>query len=156
MKLRLLLLPLFLLFSINSMFAVKTATVPTEKEAVSITDLRQEPTKKQKKSGFFQRILEKKIVKKITKKLGLADEDRTKRSGNLFGLLATIFGVLGLILLFTQLGLVGILFGIAAFVLGLIGIKRDDSITLGIVGTILGGLMVLLFLIAIVFLASLL
>lgn len=155
MKLHIFLLPLFVLFSINSMFAVKTATVPAEKEAVSINEVQPKSTKNQRKTGFFQRILEKKIVKKFTKKLGNAEDDKTKKGGNTFGLLATIVGAIGfLIMLFSQvpvIALLGLILGISAFFLGLVGIKRDESKTLGIVGVILGGLTVFIYLISIAF-----
>lgn len=155
MNFKLFLLPLLLLFSINSLFAVKTTTATTEKENSALVTV--QPKKEKKKSGFFQKILEKKFVKKITKKLGISDHAPNKASGVLFGILATSLGVLGIILLFIPpLGLIGLLMGIAAFVLGLIGIRRDNKIALSLIGTILGGLMILLIILAVALFATLL
>ncbi len=74
--------------------------------------------------------------------------DVAKRGGggrNTYGLLSLIFSVGGLFIPILGLGFI-----IAALVLGIIGIRRDYNPTMAIIGTVLSGLFLLLFLIVLV------
>lgn len=81
--------------------------------------------------------------------------DVEQREDNLYGLLATILAGVGILLLFTPIAIAGLLFSIAGFVLGLLGLKRDNQMVLAIIGTILGGLVIFLLLLSVVLVASL-
>ena len=68
--------------------------------------------------------------------------------GRVFGILSIIFGILGLAtpwlgLLFPFLGILSIGFAILAIIFGALGISKDDSKALGIVGLIFGILWIL-------------
>ena len=69
---------------------------------------------------------------------------------DLLSLLSVILGGAGLlfVLIGTSSGLVllGLLSGIAGFVLGLLGLKKEDSHTMALIGMICGGIVVLAFL----------
>ena len=68
--------------------------------------------------------------------------------------MATIFSSVGLLLMFTPVGLLGMALGIAGFVLGLIGLKRDADMTLSLIGVVIGGLVILITVLAVIIVAS--
>lgn len=72
---------------------------------------------------------------------------------NRTGRMSLIFSSIGLLLLFVPyLAIVGIALGIAGFILGIVGMKKDADPTMAVIGTILGG--VALFLALFVILAG--
>ena len=74
-------------------------------------------------------------------------EDVAKGGGrNIHGLLSVIFAGAGLFIPFLGLALI-----VAALVLGIIGIRRDYNPTMAIIGTVLSGVILLLFLIVLIF-----
>ena len=58
--------------------------------------------------------------------------------GKIFGILSLLFGILSIVLTFVFYAIWGIAIPILAIVFGGIGIAKDDSKALGIVGLILG------------------
>lgn len=80
-----------------------------------------------------------------------AEVNRANRTGRM----SLIFSSVGLALLFIPyISIVGFGLSIAGFILGLIGLKKDEDPTMAIIGTVLGGLVLFLFLLAIAFIAS--
>lgn len=65
-------------------------------------------------------------------------------SANIHGLLSVIFAGVGFFVPIIGLGLI-----IAAFVLGIIGLRRDFNPTMAIIGTVVSGVLLLLILIVI-------
>ena len=104
--------------------------------------------------GSFQKNLAKKVKKgKVDGQASLHDVTKAP-SANKFGLMATIFSSVGLLLMFTPVGLLGMALGIAGFVLGLIGLKRDADMTLSLIGVVIGGLVILITVLAVIIVAS--
>lgn len=92
-------------------------------------------------------IVKKNLERKVKK--GKIDGDMTMdkagaAGGNIYGLLSLIFSVVGLFVPILGLGLL-----IAAFVLGLIGLRRDNNPTMALIGLIISGVFLLLILIVI-------
>ena|SRR5687768_2247262 len=93
-------------------------------------------------------IVKKNLERKIKK--GKIDGDMTMdkagkaAGGNIYGLLSLIFSIVGLFIPIIGLGLL-----IAAFVLGLIGLRRDNNPTMALIGLIVSGVFLLLILIVI-------
>ena len=110
---------------------------------------------KDHKGGIIKRVVlkmaHKSILRKITKgKLyAVADQSRPAESANpnKRGLVSIIFAGVGLLFLFIPSGLAGIggLFAIAGFILGIIGLRKDEDITMALVGTIVGALVLALY-----------
>jgi uncharacterized membrane protein len=71
--------------------------------------------------------------------------------GNAFGIIALIFGIIGLCCGWI-LSLFGLVFPIVAIVCGAIGIKKDDSSGMAIAGLVLGSISVICILVVTVFL----
>ena len=70
---------------------------------------------------------------------------------NRTGRMSLIFSSVGLLMLFIPyLAIVGFALGIAGFVLGIIGLKKDIDPTMALIGTILGGLALVLFLFVVI------
>ena len=104
-----------------------------------------------KKLSFVEKLGFKILQKKLKK--GAALPKAGGDGGNLLSLLSCIFGGAGLLIAFVS-GLGGILLGIAGLVLGIIALKKEDSRTLAIIGTICGGLVVLISIVAVIIVAS--
>ena len=108
-----------------------------------------------KKLKWTERLAFKLVQKNLAKKVKKGKIEGTMpmheagnaAGGNLYGLLSLIFSVVGLFVPFLGLALL-----VAALVLGIIGINRDNNPTMAIIGTVLSGLF--LFLILIVLLAG--
>jgi hypothetical protein len=86
-----------------------------------------------------------------------AKKDKPAGGGNTLGLIAFIGGLLGFIMLFTGVGaliLLGLLLGITAIVTGAMGIKRDDTPVFAIIGLVFGILVIVIFLLILVLIAS--
>jgi len=93
------------------------------------------------------KIVQKSLARKVKKgKIDgdLAMDDAKAAGGNLYGLLSLIFSVVGLFIPYVGLAML-----IAAVVLGIIGIKRDNNPTMAIIGLIISALALLLILIVI-------
>ena len=103
---------------------------------------------------FAIRLAQKGIVKKIAKGdllLTASQDDTGAGNPNKRGLVSLLFALVGILFLFIPGGLAGIggLFAIAGFILGIIGLKRDEDKTLALIGTIVGALVVTLYLLVI-------
>ena len=93
------------------------------------------------------RVVQKNLERKVKKgKIDgdLAMDDTKAAGGNLYGLLSLIFSVVGLFVPYVGLALL-----VAAVVLGIVGIKRDNNPTMAIIGLIISALALLLILIVI-------
>ena len=103
--------------------------------------------------NLVQKNLERKVRKgKIDGTMTMDEAVRgSGAGGNIYGLLSLIFSVVGLFIPY-----VGLLLLVGAFVLGLIGIKRDNNPTMAIIGTIISAVFLLLLLIVIIVGASIL
>lgn len=76
-------------------------------------------------------------------------------SANKKGLLSLIFSSLGLIFLFIPyVAILGLGLSIAGFVLGIIGLKRDEDTTMALIGVILGGVALFIYLLVIIAVAA--
>jgi len=76
-------------------------------------------------------------------------------SANKKGLYSLIFSSLGLIFLFIPyVAILGLGLSIAGFVLGIIGLKRDEDTTMALLGVILGGVALFIYLLVIVAIAA--
>jgi hypothetical protein len=104
------------------------------------------------------KIMQKSLAKQVRKGKISADADLKESmaaSANKRGLLSVIFSAAGLIFLFIPyVNILGLGFSIAGFVLGIIGIKRDADPTLAIIGTVLGGVALFIYLIAVIVVAT--
>ncbi len=99
--------------------------------------------------GMAQNSLAKKIKKGNVEGTTTLDTALAQGSNNIHGLLSVIFGAVGLFVPILGLGLL-----IAGLVLGIIGIKKDASPTLAIIGTALCGAFLLFIVIALIVIAS--
>lgn len=119
-----------------------------------------------KKMKWRQRMAMKVVQKRMRKQLkkGKLKAEDASNGGNLISLLSMIFG-LGSVLFFLlgavaagggsgAIGLLSLLFAISGLVMGIIGLKKEDSMAMALVGTITGGLIVLIFLLAIILVAA--
>jgi hypothetical protein len=99
------------------------------------------------------KIAQKKAAKKIAK--GKLDPNAAVASGNTLSLLSLIGGAGGLLLIWIPyIGLLGLAMAIAGLVLGLVAMKNEGSNTMNLLGVILGGLTLLLFLVAVIIVAT--
>ena len=112
----------------------------------------------QRKPNFIERfairLAQKSIVKKIAKGelvASAAPDETGPGNPNKRGLVSLLFALVGILFLFIPGGLAGIggLFAIAGFILGIIGLKRDEDKTLALIGTIVGAIVVTLYLLVI-------
>ncbi len=165
MKLRLqtLVFIVFILSTLHS-FAVNTKreghpnTQPQKLTDISIgqfiaMDFDQLQESKLIKINWLQKSIFKAAQKKLTKKVakGKIEADsfvikaRETKNENSRGKLALIFGVSGLLLL--TLGTAGLILafplGILAFILGIIGLRKDKNRTMATLGVVLGSLLLL-------------
>ena len=107
------------------------------------------------KPGLIKRMVIKMAQKSILRKIAKGKLDtftyqtRPEESANpnKRGLVSVLFAGVGLLFLFIPSGLaaIGGLFAIAGFILGIIGLKRDEDITLALIGTIIGALVIALY-----------
>src|SRR4030095_7228477 len=103
-----------------------------------------------------QRIAMKLFQKKIARELRKGkieatspffDYSRGEGYSNRTGRLSLIFSSVGILMLFIPyLAIVGVALGIAGFILGVIGLKKDADPTMALIGMIIGGLVLFLFL----------
>ena len=116
-----------------------------------------------KKFGFGKRVAARMIQKSLAQqvKKGKLDSSTSLQEAmrgtgaSKRGVPSVIFSTLGIIFLFIpNFGIVGLGLSIAGFVLGIIGLNRDEDITLALIGTILGAVVLAIYLIAIIFIAS--
>lgn len=105
-----------------------------------------------KKHGFLERVGAKIIQKKLNKALSSAKAGGGS-GGNTLSLLSCIFGGAGLLLLLVGGGL-ALLLGLAGIVLGIIGLKKEDSKAMAIIGIVCGGLVILLALLVLFVIAA--
>lgn len=99
--------------------------------------------------------LKERIAYRIVQKKINKSENKTSRGGNTLGLLALIFGILGLLLFWLPVvGFLGFLLGVAAFILGILGIKRDANPGMAIAGLVLGSVMLVILLLAVVIIGA--
>lgn len=125
-------------------------------------DLKKANNRSGQKISWAQRLVLKQYQKGLDRKVQKGKLDGTMtlseatRAGNanMTGLLSLIFSAVGLILLWTPLGLIGMALGIAGFVLGIIGLKKDANTTMALIGTILGALVIFMTLLAVIIVAS--
>lgn len=114
---------------------------------------------KNQKPGLIKRMVLKTAQKSILRKIAkgkldtLVYQNRPEETinPNKRGLISVLFAGVGLLFLFVPGGLAGIggLFAIAGFILGIIGLKRDEDITLALIGTIVGALLIALYVVVI-------
>ncbi len=125
---------------------------PVHKET-SVIGKKKRKEKKYKKGNTF--LFAKKFVDKIKK--GISDIETMSLLSFIFGILAsflvgTAFGNIGFFL-----SILGFVFGILAVIFGFIGLNKSSDSTstiFAIIGIVTGGLVVLLFLIFILFIAA--
>lgn len=108
---------------------------------------------------FSISILQKKLAKDVKKGRVEANADLSAAmkapSANKRGLLSLIFSSLGLIFLFIPyVAILGFGLSVAGFVLGIIGLSRDEDMTMALLGVILGGIGLFIYLLAIVIVAA--
>jgi len=159
------------IFSYNAS-AVNSAKMPPSGGALALSqkvtvndfiafDAKSYRTTEGKKLNWTQRLAFNLVKKNLERKVKKGKIDgtttmdelahRSGAGGNIYGLLSLIFSVVGLFVPYA-----GIFLIVGAFVLGLIGIKRDNNPTMAIIGTILSAVALLLILIVIIVGASLL
>lgn len=146
-------LTFFLLLSLyNTAYAVNTLSANEVNIATFLAmDAHQIIKANGKKLNAIERFGYKKAQKIVRKaqKAGLLDKIAESEGGdrggkNRRGLLATIFGGIGLLLIW--LPIIGLGFGIAGLVIGILGVVKDGANALNLVGLILGGIVTLVWL----------
>ncbi len=127
--------------------------------AVDIKKLQQKSGQKMKWSN---RLAFKMIQKKMARKVRKGKLDKTAKfssvanPANRRGRLSLILSCGGFILLFIPVvGIIGLLAALVGFGIGLSGLKKDEDNTMAIVGTVVGGVVLLLFLVALIWIAAL-
>lgn len=123
----------------------EASTVKKAFSALTIADYEKQTGKK---LGFFERI-KFKLAQKYAKKLEKSDGSGKKT----LSLLALILGGGSLLCLFI-LPLFGILMALAGLILGIVGLKKESSKTMAILGIVFGGLTLLLTIFFIILVAS--
>lgn len=108
------------------------------------------------KLGFGKRIAFKIVQKKIKKQAAKGHLDLSAPAGReTMSTLSLIFSVVGIALLFVPvISVLGLLLGIAGFVLGLVSFKKEGTNIKNILGVVFGAAMILLFLVGIILLAA--
>lgn len=158
-------LVLFLLSGLlitNQVSAINSEKIPATGGALVFTpqftvndflslDVKNYRTADGKKLKWTERLAFKVVQKNLARKVkkgkidgDLAMEDAKAAGGNLYGLLSLIFSVVGLFVPYVGLALL-----VAAVVLGIIGINRDNNPTMAIIGLVISALALLLILIVI-------
>lgn len=117
-----------------------------------------------KKLNWAKRIVLKGAQKNFAKKVkqgkleGTANFQESASAvnrANRTGRFSLIFAALGLVMLFIPpIALLGFALGTAGFILGLIGLSKDEDPTMAIIGTVVGGIILLVFLLAVAVIAS--
>jgi hypothetical protein len=137
------------------------AMIETTTPNASITSVTYSTLTVSKKMTLKERIIQKLIERKLSKTPDRKAVDKSDK--NTYGLLSTIFGAAGFLFLIIAssgsagfLGILSLLLAVAGLVLGILGIKRDKNSILGIIGTALSGVLLLLYIFAIILVASLL
>ena len=139
---------------------------PLTLKEFSAIDLNQWTKAQGLRMPWWQKLSFKFIQKRISKKIarGLLDgnttlqqmqEQEQPKNANRRGGISLILGVAGLVFLF--LGFLRILtipLFVGGLVIGIRGIRKDQNKAMAIIGTIFSGLMLLLFLLALIILAS--
>lgn len=147
MKIRFLLFSLMFIFSINGLFAIKTTALVDNTKVVS-TQIKLE--KKQTKISFFQRLIQKKISRRISQKNTTAYKGKDEGNSYTFGIIAFASSVLGLaamlagLIVAFPLFFVGVILVLAGIVFGILGLKKDRDGGIALTGLIIGGLIALL------------
>lgn len=135
----------------------ETALAPalTLGELVEMTP-REWETHSGEKLSFGKRLAFKMVQKKIKKQAAKGHLDLSApASRETMSTLSLIFSVVGLALLFVPvISFLGLVLGIAGFVLGLVAFKKEGVNVKNILGVVFGGLMILLFLVGIILVAA--
>ncbi len=153
-------LPLTQSFGVAVVTPQENEPAVAESAQVSVEDfLNMTPKQFEAQSGqkmsFVQKVAFKMAQNKVKKQVAKGKLDvHAPASASTMSLLSLIFGATGLLLLLLVSGILGLALGIAGFVLGLVAMKKEGSNVMNILGTVLGGLAVLLFLIFIIAVAS--
>ena len=140
------------LFAIQPLFAA-TVVVDPNASAATTTSV-QEVKVDGEKMTFRERVATKILDKKINKFMKKNEAHKAGGGGNTFSLLGLIFGGSSLLLIWV-LGLVGILFALAGIIFGIIGLKKEDSKVMAILGIVFGSLTMFLLLLAVIIFAAL-
>lgn len=169
------LLLLFTLCASQSSFAVDVKNSPVYDAQAAVNamtvndflamDIKNYRNAEGKKLNWTQRLgfkIAQKSFAKSVKKGNVDGEANFKEAAgasaaNKHGRLSLIFAAAGLVLLFIPLGALGLLglgLSVAGFVLGILGLKRDEDQTMALIGTIISGLTLFLFLILIIAVAA--
>ena len=115
------------------------------------------------KINWIQKSIFKAAQKKLTKKVNKGKINASQslfkagagKSENRRGMFSLIFGGAGFLFLFLgPLAYLSLPLGIAGLILGIIGVKKDKDDTMAIIGMVFGSLVILLFILAIILIAS--
>ena len=91
-------------------------------------------------------------IKLATKKLNKAIQQEEEGKKNTYGAISLGFAGLSLLDLLFQTGVLFIVGGICALVFGILGIIKDDNKVMAIIGTVYGGVVAVVTLIALIWL----
>lgn len=110
------------------------------------------------KLSFSKRLAFKMVQKKIKKQAAKGNLDLSAPAGGeTMSTLSLLFSVVGVALLFVQASFwvtLGLILGLAGFVLGLVAFKKEGVNVKNILGVVFGGVMILLLLIGIIFVVA--
>lgn len=109
-----------------------------------------------KKMTFIQKVKAINQLKKFSKEVSKQTKTTAKAKSadpDTLALISLIAGIASIILLFAS-GVLGLLLGLTALILGLLSLRTTNKRGMAIVGTLLGALTLLIFLIAIIFVAA--
>ena len=109
-----------------------------------------------KKMTFIQKVKAINRLKKFSKEVSKQTKTTAKAKSadpDKLALISLIAGIASIILLFAS-GVLGLLLGLTALILGLLSLRTTNKRGMTIVGTLLGALTLLIFLIAIIFVAA--
>jgi len=144
---------LILIFSSKSL-AIKVNQLTLEKVRMEqVTKKKKEPVGK-----FFQktlrRILKKKIARKLERK-NLKNESNQKPNSGKLSIMLSILGLVTMFVLSNEILIIlGVLFGLAGFIIGLRGIKREEKKAMSIIGMILGTAAIIPIVLVMIFIIS--
>lgn len=153
-------LQLFLcLFIFTSVFS---ATVPPQTDPVPgfkfQGNLLDKPQKNvsTNESNFIKRLQQKVIEKRLKRYLSKIEKGNSNTET--LSTLSLIFGAIAAVTIFTPIGLVAVILGPAALILGIIALSRDNASksakTKALLGVIFGGVAVAILLLALAFIAA--
>ena len=146
---------------VNESTAIQTA-IPSDGQGLALAqqltvndflsfDAKTFRTAEGKKLKWTQRMAFQVMQKNLTRKMkkgkidgNMTMDEAAAAGGNLYGLLSLIFAVVGLFVPYLGLALL-----IAALVLGIIGLKRDNNPTMATIGLVLSAVFLLLIIIVI-------